>query len=185
VCFIDYYVAIEIRSGQKARLSLPMMRARCSRFADQAFGSDSMPSASWMLLAERSPSARPTRDAISAAPDNCLTARTELVQSCSLLTVRLHRLNFYVVLRKLIPKLQTFPKSIHETLMVRFYSSIHADDKMLIRQMSCDSAFHGIPHQIAAAHRTKTECLGSVPDHMKHNPIRVRNSLFLVRRHDI
>ena len=34
---------------------------------------------------------------------------------------------------------------------------------MLIRQMSCDSAFHGSPHQIAAAHRTKTECLGSVP----------------------
>jgi hypothetical protein len=35
---------------------------------------------------------------------------------------------------------------------------------MLIGQMSSDSAFHGIPHQIAAAHRTKTECLGSVPD---------------------
>jgi hypothetical protein len=34
---------------------------------------------------------------------------------------------------------------------------------MLIRQMSCDSAFHGNPHQIAAAHRTKTECLSSVP----------------------
>ena len=31
----------------------------------------------------------------------------------------------------------------------------------------------------------KTECLGSVPDHMKHNLIRVRNSLFLVQRHDI
>ena len=107
------------------------------------------------------------------------------MQSSSLLTIRLHRLNFYVVLRKLIPKLQAFSKRIQETPMVRFYSSIYSDDKMLIRQMSCDSAFHGIPHQIAAAHRTKTECLGSVPDHMKHNLIRVRNSLFLVQRHDI
>ena len=44
--------------------------------------------------------------------------------------------------------------------MVRFYSSIYADDKMFIRQMSCDSAFHGSPHQIAAAHRTKIEMLG-------------------------
>jgi hypothetical protein len=25
VCFIDYYIALEIRSDQKARLSLPMM----------------------------------------------------------------------------------------------------------------------------------------------------------------
>jgi hypothetical protein len=25
VCFIDYYIALEIRSGQKARLSLPVM----------------------------------------------------------------------------------------------------------------------------------------------------------------
>ena len=65
------------------------------------------------------------------------------MQSSSLLTVRLHRLNFYVVLRKLVPKLQAFSKSIQETSMVRFYSSIYADDKMLIRQMSCDSVFHG------------------------------------------
>jgi hypothetical protein len=66
------------------------------------------------------------------------------MQSSSLLILRLHRLNIYVVLRKLISKLQTFPKSIQETLMVRFYSSIYADDKILIRQMSCDSALHGI-----------------------------------------
>jgi hypothetical protein len=89
-----------------------------------------------------------------------------LVQTAmdSLLTARLHRLDFYVVLRKLIAELQAFSQCIQETPMVRFYSSIYADDKMLIRQMSCDSAFHGIPHQIAAAHRMKTECLGSVPD---------------------
>jgi hypothetical protein len=74
------------------------------------------------------------------------------VQRNSLLTLRLHRLNFYVVLRKLIPKLQTFPKSIQETLMVRFYSSIYADGKMLIRQMSCDSALHGIPRQSPPQH---------------------------------
>jgi hypothetical protein len=66
------------------------------------------------------------------------------VQSSSLLTVRLHRLYFYVVPRKLIPKLQAFSKSIQETPMVRFYSSIDSDDKMLIRQMSCDSVLHGI-----------------------------------------
>ena len=102
-----------------------------------------------------------------------------------MLTVRLHRLNFYVVLRKLIPNLQAFPKCIQEPPMVRFYSSIYSDDKMLIRQMSRVSAFHGYPHQIAAAPRTKTECFGSVPDHVEHSLIRVRNSLFLVQRHDI
>ena len=107
------------------------------------------------------------------------------VQSSSAPTSLMHRVDFYVVLRKLIAELQAFSQCIQETSMVRFYSSIYADDEMLIRQMSCDSAFHGIPHQIAAAHRMKTECLGSVPDHVKHNLIRVRNSLFLVQRHDI
>ena len=86
-----------------------------------------------------------------------------------MLTVRLHRLDFYVVLRKLIAELQPFSQCIQEASMVRFYSSIHSDDEMLIRQMSCDSVFHGIPHQIAAAHRTKTECLGSVPDALSLN----------------
>ena len=107
------------------------------------------------------------------------------MQRNSLLTARLHRLDFYVVLRKLIAELQAFSQCIQETSMVRFYSSIYADDESLIRQMSRDSAFHGIPHQTAAAHRMKTECLGSVPDHVKHNLIRVRNSLFLEQRHDI
>jgi hypothetical protein len=41
------------------------------------------------------------------------------VQSSSLLAVRLHRLNFYVVPWKLIPKLQTFSECIQETPMVR------------------------------------------------------------------
>ena len=77
------------------------------------------------------------------------------MQSSSLFTARLHGADFDVVLRELIPQLQAFPESIQEASMVRFYSSIYVDDKMLIRQMSCDSAFHGIPHQIAAAHRTK------------------------------
>jgi hypothetical protein len=81
----------------------------------------------------------------------------------SLLTTRRHRLNFYVVQRKLIPKLQAFSQCIQETSMVRFYSSIYADDESLIRQTSRGSAFHGFRHQIAAAHRTKTEYLSSVP----------------------
>jgi hypothetical protein len=82
------------------------------------------------------------------------------------------------MLRKLIPKLQAFSKSIQETSMVRLYSSVYADDKMLIRQMNGDSASHETPHQIAAAHRTKTECLGSVPDHRQGSLIRVGNSPF-------
>ena len=98
---------------------------------------------------------------------------------------RLHRLDFYVVLRKLIAKLQTFSQCIQETSMVRFYSSIYSDDKILISQMSRDSGFHGSPHQIAAAHRTKIECLGSVPDHVQPSPIRVGNSLFLAQDQDI
>ena len=108
------------------------------------------------------------------------------VQSSSLLTVRLHRLDFYVVLRKLIAKLQAFPQCIQETSMVRFYSSIHSDDKMLIRQMSCDSAFHGSPNQIPAAHRTMVECLAAFPTLSIHtNLIRVGNLIFLARRYEI
>ena len=67
------------------------------------------------------------------------------MQSSSLLTIRLHRLDFYVVLRKLIPKLQAFSQCIQEAAMVRFYSSVYSDDKILIRQMSGDSGFHGFP----------------------------------------
>jgi hypothetical protein len=63
-----------------------------------------------------------------------------------LLTARRRRLNLYVVLRKLIPELQAFSKSIQEASMVRFYPSVYSDDKMLIRQMSCDSVLHGNPH---------------------------------------
>ena len=85
------------------------------------------------------------------------------------------RAHLHVVLRKLIRKLQAFSQWIQETSMVRFYSSIYADDELLIRQMSCDSAFHGVPHQIAAAHRLKTECLGSVPECLDSNLIRVAN----------
>jgi hypothetical protein len=54
------------------------------------------------------------------------------VRRSSLLTVRLHRLDFYVVLRKLIAELQAFSQCIQETPMVRFYSSIYADDELLI-----------------------------------------------------
>ena len=77
--------------------------------------------------------------------------------------------------------LSVHPKNADGAILLVHY----ADDKMLIGQMSSDIAFHGILYQIAAAHRMKTECLGSVPDHVKHNLIRVRNSLFLVQRPDI
>jgi len=68
------------------------------------------------------------------------------VQSSSLVSAPLHRLHFYVVLRKLIAKLQAFSQSIQETSVVRFYSPIDADDEMLSWQVICDGAFHWIPH---------------------------------------
>jgi hypothetical protein len=86
-----------------------------------------------------------------------------------LLTARLHRVNFYLVPRKLIAKLQSFSKSIQETPMVRFYSSINPNDEMLVVPMSCDSVLHGNPHQTAAATSNETECLGSVPDPLSLN----------------
>jgi hypothetical protein len=46
------------------------------------------------------------------------------------------RTHLDVVLWKLIAKLQAFSKCIQETSMVRFYSSIDANDEMLIRQRS-------------------------------------------------
>jgi hypothetical protein len=104
-----------------------------------------------------------------------------LVQTSSLPNVRLHRLNFDIVLRKLIPKLQAFSKCIQESSMVQFYSSIYADDQMLISQMSRDSAFHAPPKSLPHI-EPKTECLGSVPDRVERSSIRVRNSLFLVQR---
>jgi hypothetical protein len=55
-------------------------------------------------------------------------------------------------------------------------------DKMLMRQISCDSVFHGVPHRIAAAHRTKAECLGTVPDQVQRGLIPVGNSIFLAQR---
>jgi len=83
------------------------------------------------------------------------------VRSSFLLTVRLHRLNFYVALGKLIAELQGFSQCNQETPMMRFYSSIYSDE-MLITQMSRVSAFRGSPHQIAAAQQTTIEMLGSV-----------------------
>ena len=93
------------------------------------------------------------RQNIVAVTNHCTVQRVaaNLAQSTgsgqcsSLLTFRRHQLHFYVVPRKLIPKLQAFSQCIQETSMVRFYSSIHSDDEMLIRQMSYDSAFHGNP----------------------------------------
>jgi hypothetical protein len=99
--------------------------------------------------------AKDRRDVRAASEDS---DGLSLVQSSSSLAVRRHRLNFYVVLRKLIPKLQTFSQGIQETPMVRFYSSIYSDDKVLIRQMSRDSVFHGLP--------TRIRCRSSNEDRM-------------------
>jgi hypothetical protein len=108
------------------------------------------------------------------AADYCQTFISS--SHCKVVFIACLRAHFDVVPRKLIAELQAFSKSIQETPMVRFYSSIYADDKMFIRQMSCDSAFHGSPHQIAAAHRTSS---ASVPDHAQRILTRVGNWLFL------
>jgi len=75
------------------------------------------------------------------------------VQSSSLFTARLHGSNFDVVLRKLIFELQAFSQGIHETSMVRFYSSVYSDDIVFIRQTTCrDGAFRELPHQSLPQH---------------------------------
>ena len=43
--------------------------------------------------------------------------------------------------------------------MVRSYSSVHADDEILIRKMSGDTACHGIPHQIARCRTSNTDLM--------------------------
>jgi hypothetical protein len=68
--------------------------------------------------------------------------------------------------------------------MVRFYSSINADDKMLVVQISCDNGFHGLP--------TKNRCRTSSEGRMsrqrsrpfKSKLILVRNWLYLAERYD-
>ena len=93
-----------------------------------------------------------------------------------MLTVRLHRLDFYVVLRKLIAELQPFSQCIQEASMVRFYSSIYADDKILIRQMSP-------PNRCRTSNEDRM--LRQRSRRFKFKLIRVGNSLFLAQRHDI
>ena len=100
---------------------------------------------------------------------NLLRTATASVKSSSF-TARLHRSDFDVVLRKLILQMQTFSQRIHKTSMVRFYSSIYSDDIMLIRQMSRDSAFHGIPHSYRCRNiERRPNFLGSVPDALSLN----------------
>jgi hypothetical protein len=93
------------------------------------------------------------------------------------LTARQHRQNFYVVPWKLIPKLQAFSQRIQKASMVRFYSSIHVDDKVLIRQMSRDGAFHGIFAPNRCRTLNEDRMFGSVPDDFKLSRILVRNSI--------
>ena len=89
------------------------------------------------------------------------------------------------MLRKLIAKLQTFSQCVQETPMVRFYSSIYSDDKMLIRQMSCDSGFHGISPPNRCRASSEDRMPRQRPDQVQPSLIRVGNSLFLAQRHDI
>jgi hypothetical protein len=67
------------------------------------------------------------------------------------------------VLRKLIPKLKAFSQRIYETSMVRFYSSVNPDDKMLIRQMNGGSVSHRNPHRFAAAIERKPTAAAAFP----------------------
>jgi hypothetical protein len=88
------------------------------------------------------------------------------MRSSFLLTVRLHRLNFYVALGKLIAELQGFSQCNQETPMMRFYSSIYSDE-MLITQMSRKS----LPHN-----KRRSKCSAAFPDHAQPSLIRVENS---------
>jgi hypothetical protein len=92
------------------------------------------------------------------------------VQSGSFLTARSHRLNLYIVPRVLISELQAFSQGIHKTAMVRPDSPIDPNDVVLIRQMSCDSVFHGT-HPINRRRdiERRPTVLGSVPDALSLN----------------
>jgi hypothetical protein len=69
------------------------------------------------------------------------------------ITARVHRSNFDVVLRKLIFELQAFPQRIHKTPMVRFHSSVDSNDIVLITQtMRRDDVFDELPHQSPPQH---------------------------------
>ena len=94
-------------------------------------------------------------DAISAELDGRLAARTEFSAKQFFADRPPASTELLCRAAKLIVELQAFSQCIQETPMVRFYSSIDSDDKLLIRQMSCESVFHGIPHQIAAAHSSE------------------------------
>jgi len=104
---------------------------------------------------------------------------------CKVVFTACLRAHFDVVLRKLIAKLQALSKSIQETSMVRFYSSVYADDEMLIRQMSCDSVFHGTPPPNHCRTSNEDRMPRQRPDRVKPSLIRVGNSIFLAQRRDI
>jgi hypothetical protein len=99
------------------------------------------------------------------------------------LLTRQHRLNSYIVLRKLIPKLQAFSQGIHKTSMVRPDSPIDPNDVVLIRQMSCDDVFHELPTTPPQSDEDRLSRQRS--RRFKPKLILVGNSLYLAQRHDI
>jgi hypothetical protein len=104
------------------------------------------------------------------------------VQSGSFLTARSHRLNFYVVLRKLISKLQAFSQGIHKTSMVRPDSPIDPNDVVLTRQMSCDDVFHELPHTPPQSNEDRLSRQRS--RRFTSKLVLVGNLLYLAQRHD-
>jgi hypothetical protein len=85
-----------------------------------------------------------THHALSKSPKRANSNyRKTSVLSSSLFTVRVHRSNFDVVLRKLIFELQAFSQRINETTMVRFHSSVDSND--IVLTMSRDAVFHKTP----------------------------------------
>ena len=63
----------------------------------------------------------------------------------------MHCADLDIVLRKLVAQIQAFSQRIYETAMVRFYSTIDPNDVVVVRQVTCDGAFHVRPPSIAAA----------------------------------
>jgi hypothetical protein len=69
---------------------------------------------------------------------------TEPATGSVLPAFRLHRYDFYIVMRKLVSKQEALSQGIQETSMVRFDSAIDANDEVFVRQASGHSGIHEV-----------------------------------------
>ena len=125
----------------------------------------------------------PRRHVGRSAPNRPLPGSSYQVSGKQfLLTVRLHRVNFTSCCGT-DPESAALPKCIEEPSMVRFYSSIYSDNKMLIRQMSRVAlSWDSPPNRCRASNEDRKFGKRSRPRRAWPNR---SESLFLVQRHDI